>query len=61
MVNLKIILIMRFIFRDNQYLSKLDHGNKCDISLDILNGNKALKDKLKLPNNFNNLNLNHIN
>ena len=40
---------------------KLKHGNKCDISpIDILNGNKSLKQKLKLPNNFNNSHLFHI-
>jgi DNA-directed RNA polymerase II subunit RPB1 len=40
---------------------KLNHGNLCDISpIDILQQNEVLKQKLKLPNNFNNSYLFHI-
>jgi DNA-directed RNA polymerase II subunit RPB1 len=40
---------------------KLNHGNLCDISpLDIIQGNDRIKNKLKLPNNFDNSFLFHI-
>ena len=40
---------------------KLNHGNLCDISpMEIIQGNDRIKNKLKLPNNFDNSFLFHI-